>query len=177
MPITRTNLTYLMLTILTVGIFACRKPPPCPDCNDQGVDHVDEGPPVPDLPCGGADLMSDNDNCGACGNACTLWWEGTDWEAGGCVEGACGPQWSAFCAGESSQLNTCDEFCGAGGRVCVAKGCSGLTAMLFNVGFDGNCGPSEDEGPDQTMAGPCDEQIPWMSDNEFTLMAICCCGE
>ena len=121
---------------------------------------------MPDLPCGGADLMTDNLNCGSCGNECTVFFEGLDWEAGSCQAGKCGPVWipcltSVFGA-------TCEELCG--GLTCVANGCSGSTGLLFAELY----GCEVDDEPIKTMDGACDQPIPW-SDDDVT-HARCCCG-
>jgi hypothetical protein len=166
------------LILLSVTIAACHDPQPCPDCDEHADEaEAEEGPPTPDLPCGGADFMTDNLNCGSCGNACTVWWEGTDWEGGACAQGVCGPGWPTSCTNGTGGANTCKEICANHGWTCVANGCSGLTAMLFDVSFGWGCDPDPD-GPDRTMTGSCDEQIPWMSDDPgFTREVMCCCGD
>jgi hypothetical protein len=64
----RTRSTTLTALLLFLSIAGCRGPLPCTGCEEQGED---ESPPD-DLPCGGADLMTDNLNCGACGNECAV---------------------------------------------------------------------------------------------------------
>jgi hypothetical protein len=128
------------------------------------------------LPCGGADFMTDNYNCGSCGNECPLWYEGSDWEAGTCVEGMCGPLWTT-CTDSSGTGNTCGEICTGGGQTCVANGCSGFTALLFDVLDFQPCDDPVPDGPDGVMTGPCDEQIPWESDMLSSTRVQCCCGE
>jgi hypothetical protein len=173
------SLLFLSFFALLASATGCRNGPlPCPDCDDQADDDsLPDLPPPDDLPCGGADFMNDSYNCGSCGSECTLWYEGTDWEAGTCIDGVCGPQWKT-CIGEGSQANTCDEICGSTGLTCVANGCSGMTAMLFDVFSFGSCGPDPDlGGPDGTMTGPCNEQIPWLTTIETSRQVMCCCGE
>jgi hypothetical protein len=98
------------LILLSVIAAACHDPQPCPDCDEQAEGEAEEGPPPLDLPCGGADFMTDNLNCGSCGNACTVWWEGTDWEAGSCAEGVCGPEWRT-CLPVLGEGETCEQLC------------------------------------------------------------------
>jgi hypothetical protein len=89
---TRTR-TTLILTF--VGVFAmsgCRDKPICLDCEEGAAEADDnDDTPLPDLPCGGADLMTDNFNCGTCGHECQIWYDDTEYEAGSCNEGVCGP--------------------------------------------------------------------------------------
>ena len=170
-----TSQTITLLLTATAVLTGCRNMLPCPDCDDQAeavdLPHEDEAP-LPDLPCGGADFMTDSHNCGSCGNECPLWYEGTDWEAGTCVQGECGPRWTTCTSGEGI-FNTCGELCSSGGLTCFAGGCSGFTALLTRVGFDGNCRPIP---PDRTMTGSCDEPIPWEHTIEWDLHVKCCCG-
>ena len=162
--------TALTTTWLVMSTACHNNRLPCPDCDadDQAADDSD---PVPDLPCGGADLLTDDYNCGSCGNECPVALRGEEWEAGGCVQGECGPTWSD--CSPSGFGETCNEVCEPWGA-CVPQGCSGgYTAMLINVGLDA-CNPLG--GPDGTMTGPCDEPIPWEvnEDGEAT-HALCCC--
>lgn len=172
----KTHATVLTALMLLTATTACRGPVPCPDCEenadeDEGEDEQEEGQDLPDLPCGGADLMTDNHNCGSCGHECPLWYEGTEWEAGACEGGECGPTWSPTCATQFGGAS-CEEICDGFGRTCVANGCAGLTALLIRVGFDGNCDISHLH---DTMAGSCDEPIPWESTVEWNIHADCCC--
>ena len=144
---------------------------PCPDCgdDDQAADDAD---PLPDVPCGGADLLTDDNNCGSCGKQCPVMFRGEEWEAGGCVQGECGPTWSDCWS--SGIGETCDEICTATKGTCVPQGCSGgYTAMLFNVGLDGWCNPLA--GTHGTMTGACDEPIPWEVTIEYATETSCCC--
>ena len=95
-----------------VGATACRQPLPCDDCDAHEDEQDAAEDPIPDLPCGGADLMTDNDNCGVCGNECDVWYEGTEWEGGGCEAGKCGPRWHN-CWNSTGNASTCDEICTA----------------------------------------------------------------
>lgn len=168
---TTTNMRAIYLSLsLVVAANACRgrEPMPCPDCYDAADDVREDLPP--DLPCGGADLLSDPLNCGSCSNSC-LSLPGTEWEAGACQSGECvGPWWTA-CEGKLAGA-TCEEICGE--AACVPNGCSGYTALLYPGGgadfYDCDAHP-----PDSTMSGPCDVPIPWESSGSST-HARCCCG-
>lgn len=155
----------------------CRPPRPCWDCNsaEDGEDDNEDLPQVdlPDLPCGGANLMTDNLNCGTCGHECIVDYAGTDYEAGTCSAGACGPSWSS-CWTESEFWPTCAGLCAAAGEGCVANGCSGYTGILYEILFGDGCDPY-DEPPVATMTGSCDEPIPWMSSGDYPRAVMCCC--
>src|SRR5690606_24815769 len=101
--------TITLLLAAAAMLTGCRSKPPCLDCDDHGDDfdlpHADEDP-LPDLPCGGADFMTDSHNCGGCGNECPLWYEGTNWEAGAGDQGQCGPGW-AGCYVDEGIRSTC----------------------------------------------------------------------
>jgi hypothetical protein len=116
--------------------------------------------------------MTDNLNCGSCGNECFVFFEGLEWEAGGCQAGKCGPVWipcltSLFGA-------TCEELCGTLELSCVANGCSGLTGLLLGVSEFGYC--LEPASIYKPMTGACDEPIPW-DDDAFNEVSCCCGGE
>lgn len=165
-PIILTALTVLVTTA------ACRGTEDDGTDEDQqeaGENQEEEEGDLPDLPCGGADLMTDNHNCGTCGHECPVWYEGTEWEAGSCKDGECGPVWST-CVPEFGTAN-CEEVCKGFGQTCVANGCSGLTALLYGVGLEG-CDMAQVY---DTMEGACDEPIPWMSTVEWSTEAKCCC--
>jgi hypothetical protein len=163
---------------LVLGATACRSPMPCPDCDDAADDmQADDMPEntVPDLPCGGADLLTDARNCGVCGNDCVHYAD-TEWEVGSCQKGVCnGPYWSTC----SSELfgATCEELCAGEDRSCLAKGCAGHTALVFHGEGDFDwCGIPDDQ-PYPTMDGPCDEPIPWEYESGFPTHVLCCCAE
>jgi len=92
----------LLPIFLALAALACRPPQPCDEGCEDGADDVSEDSDLPaltDLPCGGADLMTDDLNCGSCGNECYI--QDTDtavtgeWRGGGhCVDGQCGSVWS-----------------------------------------------------------------------------------
>jgi hypothetical protein len=161
--------TLCRLVVLGLTTLGCRDPNPCADCDDSAVE-MEEGDPVPDLPCGGADLMTDPRNCGTCGNECLLF-AGTEWEAGGCESGECTSTSWSDCLPEYFGP-TCGSVCTASGATCVAESCSGYTALLMQVAgdFDASCITPD---PYATMKGSCDEAIPYASDG-FTYVRCCC---
>lgn len=157
-------------------MIACPGPLPCPDCDtanddDKGIGNDDA--PLPDLPCGGADLETDNLNCGTCGHECPVWYVGTEYEAGTCHAGVCGPGWSS-CVGGVPPEDNCAEVCTGFGASCVPNGCSGYTGLLFEVLFGEGCDPSS-YTPAATMTGGCDEPIPWMTTGDYPREVSCCC--
>jgi hypothetical protein len=162
---------------LVLGATACRGPVPCPDCDDAADDmQADDMPEnaVPDLPCGGADLLTDPRNCGSCGYDCRLFPD-TEWEVGSCQMGACiGPTWG-ICIGELYGA-TCGELCAVEDRSCVAKGCSGNTALVFWNEADFDACRIPDDKPSATMDGPCDEPIAWEQGFGFPTQVLCCCA-
>jgi len=173
-------LSILFSSLSAVG---CRGASPCTGCEEQaerdtgdtGDGDGDGDEPLPDLPCGGADLMTDNLNCGTCGNECVVWYEGTEWQAGGCEQGECSRAGWSSCSAENVGA-TCEEICL--GRECLPGGCSGLTAMVFEVGHFSPCPHAE--APQVAMTGACDEPIPWeVPDNENmeSSRAVKCCCE
>jgi len=142
----------------------------------------DDGEDIPDLPCGGADLQTDRYNCGTCGKSCLV--EGRKaYEAGGCVDGVCGPTWAGLRWLEPSLL-TCAEVCTTATLAeasCQAAACAGLTGLVCESIFFTACAVMDGDGPPLTLVevdGSCDEPIPWP---EETLeggdrVAYCCCG-
>ena len=160
----------MFLALCLAAAPACRNQLPCPDCNGDDRANGDEDPPS-DLPCDSADLMTDPLNCGECGNECYIRFEGSDWEAGGCVEGECAPTWSD-CV-HLSIANNCDEICTGQGKVCAAGACANHTAAFMPGGLDPICN-LDIYPPVATMMGPCDE--PWPEDLEEPLNVYCCCG-
>jgi hypothetical protein len=172
---TTTRTTLILAFVGMLGVPACRDKLPCTDCGeDVAAEGDDNGDiPRPDLPCDGADLMTDNLNCGTCGHECILYYEKTEYEAGTCTEGVCGPGWSN-CQPESIYEN-CSEICVALGETCVPNGCAKLTGLLYAVDFDGwGCG-ADSYQPVVTMSGGCEEPIPWMSTDENSRDVQCCC--
>jgi hypothetical protein len=180
MPRTRTIQKLLIVAFLAwaLGTAACRQPTPRPasenddddvaNGNDQANENEDI--PQPDLPCGGADLMTDNLNCGTCGHECPLWYEGTMYEAGTCNAGVCGPRWAECTFG----FLNCAEICAAFGTTCVSNGCSGYTGLLFGVNFGNGC-DADEYVPEATLTGGCNEPIPWEPSGDFPREVMCCC--
>jgi hypothetical protein len=152
---------------------ACKGPLPCSDCEAEAADDDESMTDLPtDLPCGGADLSSDPDNCGVCGGVCLVIGEGTEWEAGGCENGACLSTWG-FC--HSLSINppkSCADVCG---ERSVANGCAGHTAIFSASNpFQPNCFP--DVEPFATFDGACDEPlIIDPPDESLAVTYSCCC--
>jgi hypothetical protein len=166
---------------------ACNRPPSCRDC--EGEDLAGEGEEegvMPDLPCGGANLQTDDFNCGSCGNACVVDWPGTRYAAGGCVDGECGRNWSALHSlSAPPAMETCEQLCSFGDFSCVPGGCSGLTAYVcVTLGdFGDQCNLGDPLNLAFTeMTGACDEVIPYPTDfvenadNFVFVDYACCCG-
>lgn len=170
----------LLLPIsLVLVTLACRPPQPCGDgCDDaaEGTSEELDLPPPGDLPCGGADLMTDNLNCGSCGNECyvqDLHGFGDSWDAGGsCKEGKCGPVWSG-CDGDTN--STCREILAAQGLEC-GTGCNaktpGATMLYFDLSetLGGACWVQS--SPIEYSLG-CDDPLPWNPDHVAELVACC----
>jgi hypothetical protein len=77
--------------------------------------------------------LGDDDNCGACGVACTIYDLYAFGEYGGCEDGACKPTWSP-CFDEADGYADCAAACAAFGEECVAQGCGdgvGYTATAY----------------------------------------------
>ena len=164
------NKTTAIFCLTLLGLTGCRNDVvPCTDCDA----NQDDDAPLPDLPCGGADLMTDNLNCGSCGSECALMYEGTPDEAGTCKMGECGPLW-ADCLPELPMFVTCADVCAGYDLSCVAGGCSGFTGLLYGVPLDGGCGPNHGE-PAKVITESCDEPIPWMTTGDNPLEVMCCC--
>lgn len=147
---------------------------------DEGTDHGEDPPDEGmDLAlCDGVevDRMSDNDNCGECGNECGVWWPDTPYTAGGCYKGECGPSWSILFTLSKAENDTCAEVCAFGYPTeCVARGCSGMTGYIC---IDGNCaiGDPWSNPPFEELTGDCDEPMvspPVLANHEASY--ACCC--
>lgn len=163
----RTHLLIIVAALLTT---AC-KPTPCDDsCAEAQDQGEDDGTPT-DLPCGGADLLTDNDNCGFCGNECELSLAQTAYEAGGCEGGVCGLRWGP-CQPGGDQAD-CNEACAQLGQQCVAGACGGFTGLVFNLS-GGDFSSCTDVEPYAVLSGTCDEPIPWIL-NDLPPRVRCCC--
>lgn len=167
----------VLIQLLLVALSACGPSQPCPSCEDDGADDlpVDLAEEMPDLPCGGADLQNDNQNCGKCETMCWPQAEGSAHEAGGCVAGVCGPRWHGQEWLEPSPL-TCDDVCGT--LSCHANGCSGLTGFVCESIFGQPCTTiSSGSPPLLDLSGACDEPLPWPEVwFEGDRHVYCCCG-
>ena len=118
-------LTKIHPTILALVLLAgCRDPLPCPDCMDVAEDDPDEAEPLPDLPCGGADLLTDNNNCGSCGNECVVSLEGTDLGVWHMCRRKCGADWTQ-CNDYSGKHENCAEVCAGLDRSCARRAARG----------------------------------------------------
>lgn len=146
---------------------------PREDCDvaqqDTEEDADDVEDPPSDLPCGGANLQTDNQHCGECGNECIVWYEGTDLEAGTCAEGQCGPTWTECDSG----FETCAERCASTGQTCNEGGCAEVSGLIIDVpGFDA-CNVLLHS---KTSILECDDLISWEpSDASDIREAVCCC--
>jgi hypothetical protein len=164
---------------LLLQLVGCNQP--CRDCEDVAEGEEES---VPDLPCAGADLKTDDLNCGACGTSCNVMWPHTKYTAGGCVDGECGRTWTPVGPlPPPPAVQTCEEFCSLGDIPCVPRGCSGMTAFVCET--VGDFGDQCDLGNPLHEAiiefsGECDEPIPypdWFEPEGFSFINFaCCCG-
>lgn len=163
-----------------LAITACRPGQPCPTCDDEADDLPTDLPADnPDLPCGGADLQADDDNCGECGNACLVQGVGA-YSAGGCVDGACGPTWHGTAWPEQTTL-TCAEVCAASAELpCQTGACADLTGLVCESVANSPCGviSGGDTSTLVDFGGGCGDPIPWPEQTEFggSRVVYCCCG-
>lgn len=168
---------------LTLAALACRPPQPCGDGCDAAVDDSAEDPDLPadlppptDLPCGGADLMTDNLNCGSCGHVCKIQNLPEDlhpWDAGGsCKDGKCGSFWS-LCL--SDKYQTCRQVLEAAGFECGTD-CNAKTPGTTVLYFDweenpfGSCW--NHAAPIEYSLG-CDDPLPWNPDHAAETISCC----
>jgi hypothetical protein len=163
----------LLVCVLALASLGCRDPLPCSACEVADEETSDVSPDAPDLPCGGADLGSDPNNCGECGRTCSVAAGGTEWEAGGCVNGECAPTWYTCQSHDESMPQACSEKCSFG-TTCQANGCGGHTALFFVAfPFDPMCWEND---PYEVFDGGCDEPLtaPY-DDPNVGIMVQCCC--
>ncbi len=162
----------LVFFIVFCGV-ACQEPLPCTDCS-EGEDLDDDDDSKPDLPCGGADLSSDNSNCGECGNVCEFVAVDPQWEAGRCVDGECTPSWTSCVPSLEVNPITCSEVCNAYDKICMPRQCVGATALLFaGIGGQGCFDPPD---PFFAFEGDCDADIPGVAPEPgLGIYATCCC--
>ena len=166
----------LLVCVLALALasLACRDPLPCSDCEAADEESVPDLPAeTPDLPCGGADLSSDPNNCGECGHTCGVVAEGTEWQAGGCIDGECAPLWGVCVPHYEEMPKTCAEKCLIG--TCQANGCSGHTAVFFTTNpFDPQCW---EDDPYAVFDGGCDEPLTApFDDPDVAIQVECCCS-
>jgi hypothetical protein len=173
-----------LIQFLLLSLAACGPGQPCPTCDDDGADDdqpADMADELPDLPCGGADLQNDDWNCGTCGNPCVV--GGADeYEAGGCIDGVCGPSWFGNNWFEPTSL-TCNDVCATatgGNSSCRANGCVGLTGFICQAVPSVSDWCEAFGGPGSLLlelSGPCDESIPWPDIvHGGVRLVLCCCG-
>jgi hypothetical protein len=118
----------------------------------------------PEMLCGDecVDVMTDDLNCGACGNECTV-----ILGEGGCVDGECSPTWSS-CA-PADPLTLCSVICQAEGfDACAVCGLEDLSVVWF-------AGPSScEEGQiSNGEAGMCEIEPTAALINYYR----CCCAQ
>ncbi len=170
----------LLVICKALATLGCRPPQPCGDgCDDaaEGTSEEPDLPPTTDLPCGGADLMTDDLNCGSCGNECYI--QDTDtavtgeWRGGGhCMNGQCGSIWHG-CDGDT--YPTCRAILDAYGFEC-GTGCNaktpGTTVLYFDLQetLGGTCW--FDSSPIEYSLG-CDDPLPWNPDTAAEIVACC----
>jgi hypothetical protein len=168
-----------LIHFLALSLAACGRGQPCPTCDDDAADDdqpADMAEDLPDLPCGGADLQNDDENCGTCGNICYARGKG-EYETVGCLDGVCGPTWFGQLWPEPTPL-TCDDVCATSTLSCHANACVGLTGFVCETALGVECEPMG--GPGfllLELTGPCDESIPWPDlIIGGTRGVFCCCG-
>jgi hypothetical protein len=118
----------------------------------------------PQMPCGDecVDVMTDDSNCGACGNECTV-----VLDAGGCVDGECSPTWSSCVP--AAPLTSCSVLCQAEGfEGCALCGPSSLSVIWFGTPMDCETGALWD-----AEAGSCQTQ----PDVDLSDYYRCCCAQ
>ena len=168
------RLALTLMLSLSAGLMACRDPLPCDDCDEADAAEA-EAPG----PCGGADLQTDNANCGSCGTECYIAFEGTEWEAGGCVNGECGPNWTTCLAPPVDGQITCAEVCeiyAVSGYSCVDEGCGGASALIVDsLTLSPACSP---DVPAEPLTGPgsCNEPIVYKLEDGRERSVHCCCA-
>ncbi len=113
--------------------------------------------------------MTDDDHCGECGNACAVMAVDTEYEAGHCLDGGCGPTWIG--CSDAIELTTCnDVWQGVGvGAVCNEGGSEGVTGQNM---FGQTCeGALDFTDPNIDVIGSCDTQHQGAIGDAF----VCCC--
>lgn len=172
---------HRLLSITLLLITSCNQSDTGPNQDGDGDadDQAEETGMMPDLPCGGADLLTDNYNCGACSNECDVIWPYTQYAAGLCVDGKCGPRWAGFLPLlPPPDTLTCDDVCSAGDLECAPRGCSGLTGVVcVNLGDFGTQCDLAFNAARIEISSNCDEPAPYPNDVEpgDHVYLDCCC--
>ena len=105
------------------------------------------------------DFSDDGENCGECGKSCD----------GGCLDGACGPNWSP-CINSDDGVDTCEQGCANIQEACVENGCGNSRTVLSYGSVEG----CVDNSIDGSESQPCGVPQPW----GFGYKAIrCCCTD
>ncbi len=168
--------------ILTLQIVACNRPSADGESDSEGLtaEGQEEGT-VTDLPCGGADLQTDDLNCGACGNECYSMWPETEYAAGECVNGSCSPRWTGWFGHlPPPDIRTCEQICAYGNIPCVPRGCSGMTALVCGeyTEWSNRCDLGDPAHHAMIeFSGECDEPVPYPKDTDdyYLIDFACCC--
>lgn len=155
-------------------------------CQDEGLVTDAQCCPAGQTRCAGvcADLDSDPQNCGSCGNACNA--------NGACSTGVCCPSGQTSCGGTCLDLNSDPQNCGSCGSPCNANeicssglccpsgqtNCSGLCVDLqSDVGNCGSCGNACAAGQvcvNQTCQSPVGQTTYTYTGNQFLYIGGCC---
>ena len=171
------NIKEFLTLSLILTLAGCRGPLPCPDCEAD-----DEEDPVPDLPCGGADLQTDALNCGSCGNECPIGHAGTEYAVGQCKDGQCGGlNWYEQVYSDPDDLPqiSCAEACASDSATCVEQGCSGKTGYICAYFFGEGCLFTDPFAAITDWTGACADDVPWPDfdppDDGVRPALGCCC--
>lgn len=116
--------------------------------------------------------LGDDENCGACGVACTVYDLYAFGEYGGCDGDTCMPTWSP-CFGSDAGYADCAAACDAIGEQCVPQGC-GPAPSVTATAYTNQQACEEFESPQDAWygMGSCDE-APLLGDGA----ARCCCTD
>ncbi len=101
------------------------------DGDTTETDTTSDGCGAGEMLCNGSctDVMTDDLNCGQCGNICE-----TVGQSGGCDNGICAPALSECVTAEDPPQN-CSDVCSGLGKSCVAQGCNGVSYVWYGT-FD-----------------------------------------
>jgi hypothetical protein len=127
-----------------------------PGDGDGDGDDCDVGEMFCDGSC--TNVMTDDSNCGSCGNVCDI----TD-QFGGCTNGICDPALSE-CILADDPPKSCNEVCSESGKACVNQGCSGATYYWY--GSLNTC----DQFQGSANGNDCSNPLTW----EATYLRCCC---